>query len=115
MLETVRSRRIYGAGITLVLPLCAAVGYYLRTSHDDHVTHSTQALLSNDTDKLTPAQEVALWKEHAAVQERVHMLRRDQLQLDLEATELRDKLARARDRSTAGTGTGIGPGKDKAV
>ena len=106
MLETVRSRRIYGAGITLVLPLCAAAGYYLRTSHDDTVTDSATQLLQAQAKpdlaaqhKLTPAQEVALWKEHAAVDERIRMLRRNELQLDLEHKELEDKLRRIADRN----------------
>jgi len=108
MLETVRSRRIYGAGITLVLPLCAAAGYYLRTSHDDTVTDSAAALLQaaqpqpqphQPHQPLTPAQEVALWKEHAAVDERIRMLRRNELQLDLEHKELEDKLRRIADRN----------------
>ncbi|GAA5839116.1 hypothetical protein JCM9279_002600 [Rhodotorula babjevae] len=106
MLETVRSRRIYGAGITLVLPLCAAAGYYLRTSHDDTVTDSATHLLQAKpdlADKLTPAQEVALWKEHAAVDERIRMLRRNELQLDLEHKELEDKLRRIADRKNGTT------------
>ncbi|GAA5891513.1 hypothetical protein JCM8208_007308 [Rhodotorula glutinis] len=110
MLETVRSRRIYGAGITLVLPLCAAAGYYLRTSHDDTVTDSAAQLLKAKPDlaqepqtPLTPAQEVALWKEHAAVEERIRMLRRNELQLDLEHKELEDKLKRIADRKLGST------------
>ncbi|GAA5943163.1 hypothetical protein JCM3775_007612 [Rhodotorula graminis] len=108
MLETVRSRRIYGAGITLVLPLCAAAGYYLRTSHDDTVTDSAAQLLhkaqpdrQDPQAPLTPAQEVALWKEHAAVEERIRMLRRNELQLDLEHKELDDKLKRIAHRKLA--------------
>ncbi|BGP43230.1 hypothetical protein JCM10450v2_007374 [Rhodotorula kratochvilovae] len=116
MLESVRSRRIYGAAIVLVLPACAGVGYYLRTRHDDDIVSSASALLASPPSpaptpapaaprKLTPAEEVALFKEQAAVEERVRMLRRKEVQLDAEAKELREKLARMRDRS-AGTQRG---------
>ncbi|GAA6053754.1 hypothetical protein JCM3770_005101 [Rhodotorula araucariae] len=117
MLESVRSRRIYGAAIVLVLPACAGVGYYLRTRHDDDIVSSASALLASPPPapapapvpspprKLTPAEEVALFKEQAAVEERVRMLRRNEVHLDAEAKELRDKLARIRDRA-AGTQQG---------
>ncbi|GAA6009371.1 uncharacterized protein JCM10292_001391 [Rhodotorula paludigena] len=113
MLESVRSRRVYGASLVIVLPLAGALGYYLRTRHDDDVSSSASAILASTSPsssssippppprKLTPAEEVALLKEQAAVEERVRMLRRKEGVLADEAKELRDKLERVRNRGHA--------------
>ncbi|GJN93812.1 hypothetical protein Rhopal_006870-T1 [Rhodotorula paludigena] len=116
MLESVRSRRVYGASLVIVLPLAGALGYYLRTRHDDDVSSSASAILASSSSsspssafasipppprKLTPAEEVALLKEQAAVEERVRMLRRKEGVLADEAKELRDKLERVRNRGHA--------------
>ncbi|GAA5862103.1 hypothetical protein JCM3774_006176 [Rhodotorula dairenensis] len=113
MLETVRSRRRFGAAVVVLLPICVAGGYYLRLQRDQELIETASKLVGSSSIApvpgptstatktplpLTPAQHLALLRESAAVQERLEMLDRKEIQLDKDITELSVKLDRAREK-----------------
>ncbi|GAA5869506.1 hypothetical protein JCM8547_001508 [Rhodosporidiobolus lusitaniae] len=102
MLETVRSRRIYGASILLILPACVLTGYYLRTREDERIAQSASlasSSLSTSSSSPSPSPAPAPSVDEKAVRERIAALRRREEQLEMEAGELRGKLERARERA----------------
>ncbi|ORY72893.1 hypothetical protein BCR35DRAFT_307413 [Leucosporidium creatinivorum] len=81
MLETVRSRRIYGFLVLTILPTSAAIGYYLRDRKDSLVTQEA-------TSSTAPSPSV--------VGDRIKMLRRHEAELAKEAQDIREKLERVK-------------------
>ncbi|GAA5990392.1 hypothetical protein JCM10908_007350 [Rhodotorula pacifica] len=126
MLETVRSRRRFGAAVVVLLPICVAGGYYLRLQRDEDLIQTASNLVaapsptplpaSSKPIPLTPAQHIALLRESAAVQERLEMLDRKEVQLEKDISELQVKLDRAREkRRAAGASTEGGAAQVAAV
>lgn len=89
--------------------VCVAGGYYLRVQRDQELIETASHLVNNTKNSaaaspslartpLTSAQHLALLRESAAVQERLEMLDRKEVQLEKDIAELQVKLDRARDR-----------------
>ncbi|GAA5931600.1 hypothetical protein JCM10213_003154 [Rhodosporidiobolus nylandii] len=96
MLETVRSRQIWGFAVLTVLPACAAGGYWLRAREDDRIAASAHAAAASSggaVEQLPPA-----GVDERAVRDRIEALRRREKELDDEVKELRVKLERAREK-----------------
>ncbi|GAA5980508.1 hypothetical protein JCM11641_003416 [Rhodosporidiobolus odoratus] len=89
MLETVRSRQIYGFAVITILPACAVAGYYLRTREDARIATSAAAAVSGETIPETRG------VDEKAVRGRIAALKRRERELEEEAKELRVKLERA--------------------
>lgn len=107
MLETVRSRRIYGFLVLTILPsefsfvyrclscsstlfvhptASAAIGYYLRDRKDSQVTQEA-------TSCTAPSPSV--------VEDRIKMLRRHEAELAKEAQDIQEKLRRVKNKEGA--------------
>ncbi|KAL8291295.1 hypothetical protein RQP46_002273 [Phenoliferia psychrophenolica] len=85
MLETVKSRRIYGFLILTVLPASFAVGFFLKEKKDEGVE---KAATLPSTAPLPVA----------TVEDRIRMLRRQQAELERERGEVVEKLRRVQKR-----------------
>ncbi|GAA6014454.1 hypothetical protein JCM10207_001612 [Rhodosporidiobolus poonsookiae] len=92
MLESVRSRQLYGFGVLALVPACVVGGYYLRTKEDARIAHEAAAAAAGERVQGTLIDE-------KAVRERIEKLRRREKELDAEADELRTKLERAKGRN----------------
>ncbi|GAA5888298.1 hypothetical protein JCM6882_008572 [Rhodosporidiobolus microsporus] len=102
MLETVRSRQIYGFGVLTLIPACLVAGYYLRTRSDDRIATAAHAAASQPSSTSQLPTSV----DERAVRERIEMLKRREAELDDEAKELRTKLDRAKGREGHKGGAG---------
>ncbi|GAA6036272.1 hypothetical protein JCM8097_006870 [Rhodosporidiobolus ruineniae] len=103
MLETVRSRQIYGFAVLTLLPVCAVGGYYLRTQQDARIAESAHAAASATASPSAPVSTSTVpappkGVDERAVRDRIEALRRREKELDDEAAELRTKLERAKAR-----------------
>ncbi|KAL8284071.1 hypothetical protein RQP46_005184 [Phenoliferia psychrophenolica] len=87
MLETVKSRRIYGFLILTVLPASFAVGFFLKEKKDEGVEKAA----TSPTLATTPLPV-------ATVEDRIRMLRRQQAELERERGEVVEKLRRVQKR-----------------
>ncbi|KAK4049994.1 hypothetical protein OIV83_003818 [Microbotryomycetes sp. JL201] len=101
MLETVRSRQRFGAIVVVLLPACAAFGYYLREREEERVKHTSLTADSGRHGLSSSEIDSSLESTHGAanardVQDRIRALRRQHAQLDAQAAEIQAKLARAR-------------------
>ncbi|BGO95277.1 hypothetical protein NBRC10512_003040 [Rhodotorula toruloides] len=104
MFATRSSRRFYAVAITLTVPSCVAIGYYLRDTTD-----SSNALISasptltatgppTEPVRLKPGERAQLVKERFAVEERLGKLRGKERELDAEMDELARRLERVKER-----------------
>ncbi|GAA5827849.1 hypothetical protein JCM11251_007699 [Rhodosporidiobolus azoricus] len=92
MLESVRSRQVYGFGVLTLIPACLVAGYYLRTRSDERIATAAHSAASQPPS--TPLVSV----DERAVRERIEQLKKRELELEEEAKELRVKLERAKEK-----------------
>ncbi|GAA5982535.1 hypothetical protein JCM5350_006105 [Sporobolomyces pararoseus] len=96
MLESVRSRQLWGFLVLTVLPASAGIGYYLRSRKDEYLLES-----------VTP-QSVTIKGDNTAkeVREKIELLRKRETRLLLEQKELEEKLQRIRLQESERRGAG---------
>ncbi|GAA6060805.1 hypothetical protein JCM10212_000578 [Sporobolomyces blumeae] len=82
MLESVRSRQLWGFLVLTVLPASAGIGYYLRSQRDDRLVQA-----------VTPESASSL-ESTAALHDKIQFLRKREARLVQEEKELDDKLNR---------------------
>ncbi|BGP35122.1 hypothetical protein JCM10296v2_006952 [Rhodotorula toruloides] len=104
MFATRSSRRFYAVAITLTVPSCVAIGYYLRDTTDPSnaliAASPTLTATGPPTEplRLKPGERAQLVKERFAVEERLGKLRKREKEMDAEMEELGRRLERVRER-----------------
>ncbi|KAM0747868.1 hypothetical protein T439DRAFT_336302 [Meredithblackwellia eburnea MCA 4105] len=85
MLETVRSRQIYGFLVLTVLPASFAIGYYLKDREERKVDQAVSSPI--------PA-FASTTLSQSSIEERIRTLKRQRAELDREKEELVNKLGK---------------------